>query len=54
MYRQQLALKTSPTFRSTQISKPINPTRSYGSLSSVVQRAQLDPKSVSGDEWKQL
>ena len=54
MYRQQVAKKTSPTLRSTPRSKHIAPNRSYGSLSSVVQRAQQDPKTVSGDEWKQL
>ncbi|MGK7915636.1 MAG: DUF4157 domain-containing protein [Prochloraceae cyanobacterium] len=54
MYRKQLAKKPSPSHRSTPISKDITPRAIYGSLSSVVQRAQQDPNSVNGDERQQL
>ncbi|NEO41063.1 MAG: DUF4157 domain-containing protein [Moorea sp. SIOASIH] len=54
MYRQQVAKKTFATHKSKPISKDITPKPSYGSLSSVVQRAQQDPKLVSEDEWQLL
>jgi hypothetical protein len=54
MYRQQVSKKTSPSIRSVPISKEIAPSPSYGSLSSVVQRAQQEPNSVSEDERQQL
>jgi hypothetical protein len=54
MYRQYLSRKNSPSRSSTARSKDIAPRRSYGSLSSVLQRAQKDPKGISDDEWKQL
>ena len=54
MYRKQVAKKPSPSHRSTPISKDITPRPIYGSLSSVVQRAQQDPNSVSGGERQQL
>ena len=54
MYRQQISRKTSPSSKGKNISKKQSPTRTYGTLSSVVQRAQQDPSSLSGDEWRQL
>lgn len=54
MYRKQISQKASPSLRSTPISTEIAPSPSYGSLSSVVQRAQKDPNSVSEDERQQL
>lgn len=57
MYRQQISQKASPSPRSTSKSKaaPIPSSgSSYESLSSVVQRAQQDPESVSKDERQQL
>ncbi|MFN6485359.1 MULTISPECIES: DUF4157 domain-containing protein [unclassified Nostoc] len=56
MYRKQISQKASPSLPSTPISKEIAPSRSYGSgsLSSVVQRVQQDPNSVSGDERQEL
>lgn len=54
MYRKQISQKASPSLRTTPISTEIDPSPSYGSLSSVVQRAQLDPNSVSEDERQQL
>jgi hypothetical protein len=54
MYRQQLSKKTSPLIRSTPISQEIASSQSYGSLSSVVQKVQQDPNSVSEDERQQL
>ena len=53
MYRQKISKKTSPLVNSTPISNAV-PTSSYGSLSSVVQRAQQDVNSISGDERQQL
>jgi hypothetical protein len=56
MYRKQISQKASPSLPSTPISKEIAPSHSYGSgsLSSVVQRVQQDPNSVSGDERQEL
>ncbi len=54
MYRQQISRKYSPSSKLTNGRKKQSPTRSYGTLSSVVQRAQQDPSSLSGDEWRQL
>ena len=53
MYRQKISKKTSPIVNSTPISNAV-PTSSYGSLSSIVQRAQQDVNSISGDERQQL
>ena len=53
MYRQKISKKTSPLVNSTPISKTV-PTSSYGSLSSIVQRAQQDVDSINGDERQQL
>ncbi|MCP6760374.1 MAG: DUF4157 domain-containing protein [Fischerella sp. CENA71] len=54
MYRKQISQKASPSLRSTPKSQDIAPSPTYGSLSAVVQRAQQDPNSVSGDERQQL
>lgn len=54
MYHQQIVPKKSPLLQSTVISKDVTPTQSYGSLSEVVQRAQQEPLSVSGNERQQL
>ncbi|AFY33601.1 DUF4157 domain-containing protein [Calothrix sp. PCC 7507] len=54
MYRKQIAQKASPSLQSTPKSQDILPSRSYGSLSAVVQRVQQDPNSVSEDERQQL
>jgi hypothetical protein len=54
MYRKQISQKASPSLRATPINQAIAQNQSYGSLSSVVQRAQQDPDSVSGDERQQL
>ncbi|AFY33603.1 DUF4157 domain-containing protein [Calothrix sp. PCC 7507] len=54
MYRKQIAQKASPSLQSTSKSQDIAPSPSYGSLSSVVQRVQQDPNSVSEDERQQL
>ncbi|MBD2438748.1 DUF4157 domain-containing protein [Nostoc sp. FACHB-110] len=54
MYRKQISPKASPSVRSMAKSQEIAPSRSYGSLSSVVQRVQHDPNSVSEDERQQL
>ncbi|MEJ6483240.1 DUF4157 domain-containing protein [Nostoc punctiforme UO1] len=54
MYRKQIFQKVAPSLPSTPISKEIASIPSYGSLSSVVQRVQQDPNSVSGDERQEL
>ncbi|MBD2438747.1 DUF4157 domain-containing protein [Nostoc sp. FACHB-110] len=54
MYGKRVSKKTSPSIWSKPISKEIAPSRSYGSLSSVVQRVQHDSNSVSEDERQQL
>jgi hypothetical protein len=54
MYQKQIFQKVAPSLPSTAISKEIFPSPSYGSLSSVVQRVQEDPNSVSGDERQEL
>ena len=54
MYRQEISQKTSPPINSHSKSKDINPSRNYGSLSSVVQRVQQDVNTLSGDERQQL
>ncbi|AFY54255.1 hypothetical protein Riv7116_1708 [Rivularia sp. PCC 7116] len=54
MYRQEISQKTSPPINSHSESKDINPSRNYGSLSSVVQRAQQDVNSINADEKQQL
>ncbi|GAX37248.1 eCIS core domain-containing protein [Nodularia sp. NIES-3585] len=54
MYRKQVSPKASPSLRSTPISPEISPSPSCGSLSSVVQRVQEDPNSVSDHEKQQL
>ncbi|WP_228038113.1 DUF4157 domain-containing protein [Nostoc sp. LEGE 12450] len=54
MYQKQIFQKVVPSRLSTPISKEIAPNPIYGSLSSVVQRVQEDPNSVSGDERQQL
>ncbi|ODG98615.1 hypothetical protein A4S05_08180 [Nostoc sp. KVJ20] len=54
MYRKQIFQKVAPSLSSTPISKEIASSPSYGSLSSVVQRVQQDPNSVSGDERQEL
>jgi hypothetical protein len=54
MYRKQISQKASPSQRTTPINQDITPSQSYGSLSSVVQRAQQDPDNISGDERQQL
>lgn len=54
MYRQKISKKNSSPVKSTAINKDVAPNQSYGSLSSVVQRAQQDVNSLSGDERQQL
>jgi hypothetical protein len=54
MYRQQTSQKASASIRTTPKNQDIAPSQSYGSLSSVVQRVQQDPNSVSEDERQQL
>ncbi|BAY84786.1 hypothetical protein NIES267_42830 [Calothrix parasitica NIES-267] len=54
MYHEKISQKTSPLINSHSESKDINPSRNYGSLSSVVQRAQQDVNSISGDEKQKL
>jgi Poly(ADP-ribose) polymerase catalytic domain/Domain of unknown function (DUF4157) len=54
MYRKQISQKASPSLRITPTNQDVAPSPSYGSLSSVVQRAQQDPDTVSGDERQQL
>ncbi|MGJ5631425.1 eCIS core domain-containing protein [Nostoc sp. CALU 1950] len=54
MYQKQIFQKVAPSLPSTPISKEIASSPSYGSLSSVVQRVQQDPNSVSGDERQEL
>ena len=54
MYRQEISQKTSPPINSHSESKDVNSSCNYGSLSSVVQRAQQDVNSISGDEKQQL
>ncbi|MFW9259448.1 DUF4157 domain-containing protein [Nostoc sp. CALU 546] len=54
MYRKQIFQKVAPSLPSTPINKEIASSPSYGSLSSVVQRVQQDPNSVSGDERQEL
>ncbi len=54
MYRKQISRKASPSVESTPKNKQTAPSPSYGSLSGVIQRAQQDPNSVSGDERQQL
>jgi hypothetical protein len=54
MYRKQIFQKVPPSLPSTPISKEIVSSPSYGSLSSVVQRVQQDPNSVSGEERQEL
>ncbi|MEM6754573.1 MAG: DUF4157 domain-containing protein, partial [Cyanobacteria bacterium P01_C01_bin.38] len=53
MYRQKISKKTSPLVNSTPITNAV-PTSSYGSLSSIVQRAKQDVNSISGNERQQL
>ncbi|AFY33602.1 DUF4157 domain-containing protein [Calothrix sp. PCC 7507] len=54
MYRKQISQKASPSQQSTPKSQDIAPSRTYGSLSAVVQRVQQDPNSMSEDEGQQL
>ncbi|MGK7917232.1 MAG: DUF4157 domain-containing protein [Prochloraceae cyanobacterium] len=54
MYMKRTAQKLSRSPLSRSVSKDITPRPSYGSLSEVVQRAQLDPNQVSEEEWQQL
>ena len=54
MYRQQISRKTSPTQQSTPISQNRTPSKSFGPLSGVVQRATNDRASVSREERQQL
>ncbi|MHC0066388.1 eCIS core domain-containing protein [Nostoc sp. UIC 10890] len=54
MYRKPIFQKVAPSLPSTPINKEIASSPSYGSLSSVVQRVQQDPNSVSGDERQEL
>ena len=54
MNRQQISRKTTSSSNRTRVSRKQIPTPSYEPLSSVVQRAQQDPKSLSGDEWQAL
>jgi|GEM_PF-4963679 len=54
MYHQQIARKKSLPLQSMATSNDITSSPGYRSLSAVVQRAQQDPLSVSGDERQQL
>jgi hypothetical protein len=54
MYRQQISQKVSGSVGTTPKNQDIAPSQSYGSLSSVVQRVQQDPKSLGEDERQQL
>ena len=54
MYRQQISRKTFPLNQRTSVSRMPAPTKNFAPLSNVVQRAQQDPNSVSGDEWQAL
>ena len=54
MYRQQIVRKIAPTQQSTPISQNSSPSKSFGSLSEVVQRATNDSASVSREERQQL
>lgn len=54
MYHQQTSQKASASIRTTPNNQDIAPSQSYGFLSSVVQRVQQDPNSVSEDERQQL
>ncbi len=53
-YYKQVSKKTSPLLSSNPITRNITPTKSYAPLSTVVQRTQQDPKSLSSDELQQL
>ncbi len=52
MYSRQLS-KTNP-FCSRLQNQKIASSKNYAPLSVVIQRAQQNPKSLSGDEWQQL
>ncbi|HLP87133.1 MAG TPA: DUF4157 domain-containing protein [Nostocaceae cyanobacterium] len=54
MDHQQVSQTTSPSLLPTSKTQNMTPNLSYGSLSSVVQRAQQDPNSVNEEEREQL
>ena len=54
MYRKQISRKTFPLNSPTSVNRKPAPTKSFAPLSNVVQRAQQDPNSVSGEEWQAL
>ncbi len=54
MYTYQIPKETAPIPLLKPQSQTIAPTQIYGSLSSVVQRAQLEPSSLSREEWLHL
>ncbi len=54
MYYIQVPKKTALTQLSKPQSQKVPPIPNYASLSSVVQRAQEQPNSLSREEWLQL
>jgi hypothetical protein len=54
VYHQKIPKKTSPSLTSKPINQTTTPTPSYGSLSGTIQRATVNLKNLSRDEWQQL